>query len=102
MFRKVLKVDYADGRQIRRWLAWSTLINFVIMLIYIVTKETSGDSWEPAILLIMLSYNYLLARFVVTIPKRTLTLKSYRYLSIPLATSFILVCVIILLFLFTY
>ncbi len=96
MLRKLCKVSTANQRQLRRRLAWLTLVNYLVSLSYAVIVQI-GSHWMFAMGVFLLGYNYLLVRLVVAIPKRTFTMKSHSYLIIPLVASVCASCLVVIL-----
>lgn len=94
MFRSIHKVSNATLRQIRRWVAWLTLANYLLAVIY-ATAAHVNSSWMFMIGATLLGYNYLLVRMVVSIPKRTFVMKSHRHLTIPCVLSVCMACLVI-------
>ncbi|MBD0786886.1 hypothetical protein HUO09_11080 [Vibrio sp. Y2-5] len=94
MFRSIHKVSNATLRQIKRWVAWLTLVNYLLAVIY-ATAAHVNSSWIFMIGASLLGYNYLLVRMVISIPKRTFVMKSHRYLAVPCVVSVFTACAVI-------
>ncbi len=71
----------------RRWLAWLTLVNYLLLIATLSTVVHIGAYSGFMLCLALLAYNYFLVRIVIALPKGTLRLRQHAYLIIPLALS---------------
>ncbi|SDH13259.1 hypothetical protein SAMN04488136_10911 [Vibrio xiamenensis] len=71
----------------RRWLAWLTLANYMLLIATLCIELHIGAYTGFMLYLALLAYNYFLVRLVIALPKGTLKLRQHSYLIIPLALS---------------
>ncbi|ADT87369.1 hypothetical protein J0676_11515 [Vibrio sp. Vb2880] len=73
----------------RRWVAWLTLINFVLTFGYLL-MPVPDEIINFILGMLLLCYNYFIVRVVVNFPKGTLSTRQDSHLVAPLWGSILL------------